>query len=71
MQLVANLGAINQNSVTKDTDYLVLGNNDNCRTIKDGKSCKQKKAEEYMLKGTGVSIMDEQTFYDMVEAGDD
>ena len=71
MQLVANLGAINQNSVTKDTDYLVLGNNDYCRTIKDGKSSKQKKAEEYMLKGTGISIMDEQTFYDMVEAGDD
>ena len=71
MQLVANLGAINQNSITKDTDYLVLGNNDYCRTIKDGKSSKQKKAEEYMLKGAGISIMDEQTFYDMVEAGDD
>ena len=71
MQLVANLGGINQNGVKKDTDYLVLGNNDYCRTIKDGKSSKQKKAEEYMLKGAGISIMDEQTFYDMVEAGDD
>ena len=71
MQLVANLGGINQNSVTKETDFLVLGNNDYCRTIKDGKSSKQKKAEEYMLKGTGISIMDEETFYDMVEAGDD
>ncbi len=71
MQLVANLGGVNQNSVTKETDYLVLGNNDYCRTIKDGKSSKQKKAEEYMLKGTGISIMDEQTFYDMLEAGDD
>jgi len=70
MQLVANLGGINQNSVTKETDFLVLGNNDYCRTIKDGKSSKQKIAEEYMLKGTGISIMDEQTFYDMVEAGD-
>lgn len=71
MQIVANLGGINQNGVTKETDYLVLGNNDYCRTIKDGKSSKQKKAEEYMLKGTGISIMDEQTFYDMVAAGDD
>ena len=71
MQLAANLGAINQNGVTKETDYLVLGNNDYCRTIKGGKSSKQKKAEEYMLKGTGISIMDEQTFYDMIEAGDD
>ena len=66
MQLVANLGCNNQNSVTRDTDYLVLGNNDYCRTIKDGKSSKQKKAEEYMLKGTGIRIVDEQTFYDMV-----
>ena len=71
MQLVVNLGGINQNGVTKETDFLVLGNNDYCSTIKDGKSSKQKKAEEYMLKGTGISIMDEQTFYDMVEAGDD
>ena len=71
MQLVANLGGINQNGVTKETDFLVLGNNDYCRAIKDGKSSKQKKAEEYMRKGTGISIMDEQTFYDMIEAGDD
>lgn len=71
MQLVANLGGINQNGVTKATDYLVLGNNDYCATIKDGKSSKQKKAEEYMLKGTGIAIMDEKTFYDMVSAGDD
>jgi len=71
MQLVANLGGTNQNSVTKETDFLVLGNNDYCRTIKDGKSSKQKKAEEYMFTGTGISIMDEQTFYDMIEAGDD
>ena len=71
MQLVANLGGINQNGVTKATDYLVLGNNDYCATIKGGKSSKQKKAEEYMLKGTGIAIMDEKTFYDMVSAGDD
>ena len=71
MQLVVNLGGINQNGVKKDTDYLVLGNNDYCHTIKDGKSSKQKKAEEYILKGASISIMDEQTFYDMVEAGDD
>ena len=66
MQIVANMGGINQNSVTKETDYLVLGNNDYCKSIKGGKSTKQKKAEAYMVKGTGISIMDEQTFYDMV-----
>lgn len=70
MQLVVNLGGINQNGVTKTTDYLVLGNNDYCTTIKDGKSSKQKKAEQYMLEGTGIAIMDEKTFYDMVEDGE-
>lgn len=68
MQLVANLGGINQNGVTKETDYLVLGNNDYCKAITDGKSSKQKKAEEYVLRGTGISIMDEKTFYDIIES---
>lgn len=66
MQLVANLGGKNANTVTKATDYLVLGCNDYCPTIKDGKSSKHKKAEEYARKGTGISIIDERTFYDIV-----
>ena len=32
---------------------LVLGNNDYCKAIKDGKSAKQKKAEKMKLKGFG------------------
>lgn len=70
MQLVANHGGVNQNALTKETDYLVLGCNDYCPTIKGGKSSKQKKAEEYALKGFGISILDEQTFYDLVAAGE-
>ena len=66
MQLVANLGGKNANTVTKATDFLVLGCNDYCPTIKDGKSSKHKKAEEYARKGTGISIIDERTFYDIV-----
>ena len=71
MQLVANLGGKCAGTVTKATDYLVLGCNDYCSTIKDGKRSNQKKAEEYARKGTGISIIDERTFYDLVSCGDD
>lgn len=65
-QLVANFGGICDNSVTKKTNYLILGNNDYCSTIKDGKSTKQKKAEEYKLKGIDIEIIPENVFYEMV-----
>lgn len=66
MQLVANLGGTCANSVTKKTNYLILGNNDYCTTIKDGKSTKQKKAEEYLLKGCDIQILPEDSFYEIV-----
>lgn len=66
MQIVADLGGINQDGVTKTTRYLILGNNDYCASIKDGKSNKQKKAEKWALKGTGVEILPETAFYDML-----
>lgn len=65
-QLVVDLGGICGNSVTKKTNYLILGNNDYCPTIKDGKSTKQKKAEELKLKGNDIEIISENTFYDML-----
>ena len=66
MQIVADLGGINQDGVTKTTRYLILGNNDYCASIKDGKSNKQKKAEKLALKGTGIEILPESAFYDML-----
>lgn len=66
MQIVADLGGINGNDVTKKTNYLVLGNNDYCTTIKDGKSRKQKKAESLILAGNDIQIMPENVFYDLV-----
>lgn len=67
MQLVADLGGINGDSVTKKTNFLVLGNNDMCASIKDGKSAKQKKAEKYVLAGSDLAIISENVFYDMLE----
>lgn len=66
MQIVADLGGINQDGVTKATRYLILGNNDYCASIEDGKSNKQKKAEKLALKGTGIEILPETAFYDML-----
>lgn len=66
MQLIADLGGINDDNVTKATNFLILGNNDYCTTIKDGKSSKQKKAEAARLKGQDIEIMPESVFYDMI-----
>lgn len=66
MQIVADLGGINEDGVTKNTNFLILGNNDYCSTIKDGKSSKQKKAESYKLKGRDIEIIPETVFYDML-----
>lgn len=66
MQLVVNVGGIIANSVTKKTNYLILGNNDYCPTIKDGKSSKQKKAEKLKLSGQDIEILSENVFYDLI-----
>lgn len=66
MQVVADLGGINEDNVTKKTNYLILGNNDYCATIKDGKSSKHKKAEKYRLEGQDIEILPETVFYDMI-----
>lgn len=66
MQLVVDFGGEVQNKVTKETNYLILGNNDYCASIKGGKSNKQKKAEQLMLKGQDISVIPENVFYDMI-----
>ncbi len=67
MQIVVNLGGICGDGVSKKTNYLVLGNNDFCTTIKDGKSSKQKKAEQLQLEGQDIEIISENVFYDMID----
>lgn len=66
MQLVVNVGGKCQDSVTSATNYLILGNNDYCHSIKDGKSTKQKKAEALKLKGNDIEIIPEDVFYEMI-----
>lgn len=66
MQLVVNIGGICGNNVTAKTDFLILGNNDYCALIKDGKSRKQKKVESLQANGSDIKIITEDVFYDLV-----
>lgn len=66
MQAVVDIGGICSDSVTQKTNFLILGNNDYCSSIKDGKSSKQKKAESLMLKGQDLQILSESAFFDML-----
>lgn len=66
MQIIVNIGGIVNDNVTKKTNYLILGNNDYCSSIKDGKSSKQKKAEKLKLSGQDIEIIPENVFYDML-----
>ena len=67
MQLVADMGGINEDRITHKTNYLILGNNDYCSSIVEGKSSKQKQAERYKLNGQDIEILPESVFYDMIE----
>ena len=69
-QLVVDNGGRCGNSVTKKTNFLVLGNNDFCKSIKGGKSSKQKKAEDLKAKGFDIEVIPEDTFYQMINKSD-
>lgn len=66
MQIVINYGGILNNSVTKKTNYLILGNNDYNPLVKGGKSRKQQKAEQLKLSGQDIEVITENVFYDMI-----
>ena len=65
MQLVADLGGINADSVNKKTNYLILGTTDYSK-VKNGKSNKHKKADELKAKGFDINVIPEDVFYELV-----
>lgn len=65
MQLVVNIGGFIEDTVTKNTNFLVLGIQD-YKKIKGNKSNKVKKAEEYILNGQDLKIISENVFYDIL-----
>jgi DNA polymerase-3 subunit epsilon len=66
-QMVVNVGGRFSDSVSKDTEVLVLGNSDYQNTHFAGKSNKQKKAEELILKGYEIDIIDERIFLELIK----
>ena len=67
MQLVLDYGGHCGDTVTKKTNYLILGNFDYCPNVKNGKSRKYQKAEKYKLDGCDIEIISENVFYDLLE----
>jgi len=66
MQLIANLGANCQDGVNKETNFLILGNNDYNPILRGNKSSKLIKAENMKLKGKDIEIISENIFYDIL-----
>lgn len=58
-QELLNLGAIVKNSVTKQTDYLLVGTQDLALVGEDGLSGKQEKAYALIEKGVQITILNE------------
>jgi len=61
-QLVADIGAINGKGVTKNTDFLVVGQQDYRVVGDDGMSSKQEKAIRLIEKGSDLEILSEDEF---------
>lgn len=61
-QIIVDLGGKCENNVTKKTNYLILS----ADSDPNKKSGKQKKAEEYKLKGQDIEIIPESVFYDII-----
>lgn len=66
MQLVVDLGGLCSDSVTKKTNYLILGNTDYCSNMNGSKTSKTLKAEKAKLAGQDIEIISENVFLDMI-----
>lgn len=65
-QLVVNLGGIPKDSITKKTNYLVIGCTDFISSVKNGKTNKMKLADTYRQKGLEITTISESAFFDMI-----
>ena len=63
MQKVVNLGGVLKSGVSKKTDYLVVGAQDNSIVGDDGLSNKEEKAYALIAQGFDIKIIDEDEFY--------
>ena len=61
-QIIADIGGVNSNSVSKKTDFLIVGQQDYRIVGDDGMSCKQEKAIELVNSGCPLEILSEEDF---------
>lgn len=66
-QIVANLGGIPEDRITRKTNFLVIGSEDFAKSVKNGKTSKMKKAEEYLSAGIDISTISEDSFFNMID----
>lgn len=66
-QLVLDVGGIPADSLNKETNFLVIGNEDFKSCVKNGKSSKMLKAEQMQKKGVDIQVIPENQFFDMIE----
>lgn len=66
LQMVKNIGGIPMDSVTKETDVLVVGQQDYRVVGADGMSSKQKKALNMLEKGLTIEILSESEFLERI-----
>ena len=64
--MVKNIGGVPTNSVTSDTDVLVVGQQDYRVVGADGMSSKQKKALSFLEKGHNIEILSETEFINRI-----
>ena len=65
-QLVTDIGGRCENSITKRTNFLIIGSFDYVSSVKNNKSSKMKKAEKLILEGQDLQVISENTFYDLI-----
>lgn len=61
-QIIADIGGSNSNSVTSETDYLIVGQQDYRIVGEDGMSSKQEKAMKLIEKGSELEVISEDDF---------
>lgn len=66
MQMIANVGGINGDNVTKETNFLIVGSTDYIASLKGNKSSKLKKAEKLIQDNQDIKILTEKTFLDLL-----
>lgn len=70
MQLAVDAGAVLKTRVSKSTDYLVVGKQNEAFLDENGRSSKEATAQKLIAQGSQIIIIDEETFMTMVNTLD-